>query len=82
MRVAGVSFVVDCGVRYKGSSPLPDLSQLAGKPVDAILMPHAHMDHSGGLPVLSEACPGAPIYATPPTIDLIGILVDEGIIRR
>ena len=29
VRVAGTAFVVDCGVRYSGSSPLPDLSRLA-----------------------------------------------------
>jgi Cft2 family RNA processing exonuclease len=48
VRVAGRAFVVDCGVRYSGSSPLPDLSMLADTRVDAILMTHAHMDHSGG----------------------------------
>ncbi len=79
VRVAGVTFVVDCGVRYSGSSPLPDLSQLAGIRVDAILVTHAHMDHSGGLPVLAEACPGAPVFATPPTIDLVGILLRDSV---
>ena len=79
IRVAGVNFVVDCGVRYSGSSPLPDLSQLADTRVDAILVTHAHMDHTGGLPVLAEACPGAPVFATPPTIDLVGILLRDSL---
>ena len=79
VKVAGVSFVVDCGVRYSGSSPLPDLSMLAEERVDAVLMTHAHMDHSGGLPVLAEACPGAPVFATPPTMDLIGILLRDAL---
>lgn len=79
IRVAGSTFVVDCGVRYSGSSPLPDLSLLAEMPVDAILVTHAHMDHSGGLPVLADACPGAPVFATPPTIDLIGILLRDSL---
>lgn len=79
VRVPGASFVVDCGVRYSGSSPLPDLSQLAGTRVDAILVTHAHMDHSGGLPILAEACPGAPVLATAPTIDLIGILLRDSL---
>ncbi len=79
VRVAGAAFVVDCGVRYSGSSPLPDLSLLADARVDAILVTHAHMDHSGGLPVLAEACPGAPVFATPPTIDLVGILLRDSL---
>lgn len=79
VRAAGAAFVVDCGVRYSGASQLPDLSQLVNVPVDAILVTHAHMDHSGGLPVLAEACPGAPVFATPPTIDLISILLRDSL---
>ncbi len=79
VRVPGANFVVDCGVRYSGSSPLPDLSQLADTRIDAILLTHAHMDHSGGLPVLAEACPGAPVFATAPTIDLVGILLRDSL---
>ncbi|MBM4090660.1 MAG: MBL fold metallo-hydrolase [Planctomycetes bacterium] len=79
VRVAGAAFVIDCGVRYSGSSPLPDLSLLADTRVDAVLVTHAHMDHSGALPILAEACPGAPVFATPPTIDLVAILLRDAL---
>ncbi|MFO7905705.1 MAG: MBL fold metallo-hydrolase [Pirellulaceae bacterium] len=79
VRVPGATFVVDCGVRYSGSQPLPDLSLLHDIRVDAILVTHAHMDHSGSLPVLAEACPAAPVLATPPTIDLLGILLRDSL---
>ena len=79
IRVAGSTFLVDCGVRYSGPSPLPDLSPLAEARPDAILLTHAHMDHSGGLPVAADACPGAPVLATPPTIDLVGILLRDSV---
>jgi Cft2 family RNA processing exonuclease/dsRNA-specific ribonuclease len=79
IRVGDTALVVDCGVRYAGSSPLPDLAPLAETPVDAVLLTHAHMDHSGGLPVIMEACSGAPVLATPPTIDLVAILLKDAL---
>ena len=79
IRVGGTALVVDCGVRYAGSSALPDLAPLADVAVDAVLVTHAHMDHCGGLPVLSEACLGAPVLATPPTIDLVAILLQDAL---
>jgi Cft2 family RNA processing exonuclease/dsRNA-specific ribonuclease len=79
VRAAGAAFLVDCGVRYGGPSPLPDLASLADTRLDAILLTHAHMDHSGGLPVVAEAALGAPVLATPPTIDLVGILLRDSL---
>ncbi len=79
VRVADVTLLIDCGVRYSGPSPLPDLSPLAGVALDAILLTHAHMDHCGGLPVAAEANPGAPVLATSPTIDLVSILLRDSL---
>jgi Cft2 family RNA processing exonuclease/dsRNA-specific ribonuclease len=79
VRVGDTSLVVDCGVRYAGPSALPDLAPLAETPVDAVLVTHAHMDHSGGLPVIAEACHGAAVLATPPTIDLVTILLQDAL---
>ncbi len=71
--------LLDCGMRMKGDS-LPDLStvQDAGG-VDAIVLSHAHMDHSGSLPVLSEAFPAARLYLTPPTLALIRVLLYDSL---
>jgi Cft2 family RNA processing exonuclease/dsRNA-specific ribonuclease len=66
--------LVDCGVRFRTDRPLPDLDELSGLSLDAIVLTHAHSDHSGALPVLHDAFPGTPIYMTPPTADLVGIL--------
>ncbi len=79
VRAGGVTLVIDCGVRYCGPSPLPDLSLLSASSIDAVLLTHAHMDHSGGLPVLAEAAPGAPVFATAPTIDLVKILLRDAL---
>ncbi|HEX2956265.1 MAG TPA: MBL fold metallo-hydrolase [Chitinispirillaceae bacterium] len=75
VQIGETRLVVDCGIRMNAPErPLPDLSVLSDRNVDAILLTHAHTDHSGGLPVLCDAFPMAPVYATPPTIDLVSIL--------
>jgi Cft2 family RNA processing exonuclease len=74
------SIVVDCGIRPgNNKSPLPDLSILNGKSPDAIILSHAHTDHSGALPVLAEYFPHTPIFTTPPTIDLTTILLNDSL---
>jgi Cft2 family RNA processing exonuclease/dsRNA-specific ribonuclease len=74
VQVAETSLLIDCGVRFRKGQALPDLDQLTGKRLDAILVTHAHSDHTGALPVVHEAFPTAPIHLTPPTADLVAIL--------
>ncbi len=74
LEVAGTAVVVDCGVRFRAERNLPDLDMLSGRRIDAVVLTHAHSDHSGALPLLHEAFPDAPIYTTPPTADLVAIL--------
>ena len=74
LQVADTSILIDCGVRFKTGNALPDLNQLTGKHLDAIVVTHAHSDHTGALPVAHEAYPETPIYLTPPTQDLVTIL--------
>jgi metallo-beta-lactamase family protein len=45
--------------------------------VDAIVLSHAHLDHSGYLPRLVKAGYRGPVFATPPTIDLLGLVLPD-----
>lgn len=74
VEVAGTSILIDCGVRFRAGQNLPDLDALTGRKLDAVVVTHAHSDHTGALAVVHAAFPDAPLYLTPPTLDLVGIL--------
>lgn len=79
----GRRVLIDCGIRpspksHGGLAPdqLPHLSQLEGGSgrLDAILVTHAHTDHTGALELVVERFPDVPVYATAPTLALTRIL--------
>lgn len=72
--------LVDCGM-FQGMSDIrrrnwEDLPFLAHN-VNAVLLTHAHIDHSGYLPALMKRGFGGPIYATKATIELCRILLPD-----
>ncbi|MBF0501909.1 MAG: MBL fold metallo-hydrolase [Candidatus Riflebacteria bacterium] len=74
--------LVDCGIRMSGDSDasrLPDLSQLNDAKPDAVILTHAHMDHSGALPLLLASMPKVPLYLTPPTGRLLHVLFADAL---
>ena len=77
---SGFQVLVDCGLfqgqkewRERNWQPLP----IRAREIDAVILTHAHLDHSGWLPRLVREGYTGPIYATPPTIDLCGILLPD-----
>lgn len=44
---------------------------------DAVVLTHAHLDHSGRLPLLARSGATGPIYATPATIDVVALLLAD-----
>ncbi len=73
--------VLDCGMHPKedGEMALPLLSRLAGRPVDALLLSHAHLDHVGSLPVLMRQRPQARIFMTEPTAAIGAALLHNSV---
>lgn len=78
----GRRVLVDCGM-FQGSRTLErlNLEPFAFDPrdVDAVIVTHAHIDHSGLLPKLAAQGYAGPIWCTPPTRDLLEhMLADAG----
>ena len=79
LQLDGKNIALDCGIRM-GEDSLPDF-QIIDRygSVDCIVLSHAHMDHSGALPVLSREYPNARIYMTHATKDLARILLYDSL---
>jgi metallo-beta-lactamase family protein len=69
--------LLDCGV-FQGSSELKlkNWSRPAFDPatLDAVILTHAHIDHTGYVPRLAKQGFSGPVYVTPPTAGLLGYL--------
>lgn len=82
----GARVLVDCGL-FQGLKQLR-LRNWSKPPfdpasLDAVLLSHAHLDHSGYLPALVRGGFSGPVYCTPPTRALCQILLpDSGRIQE
>ena len=53
--------LIDTGMSFSSKSILQTASNL-GKPIQRIILTHAHEDHVGGLDQLKQALPNVPVY--------------------
>lgn len=72
--------IVDCGL-FQGPRSLEALNvdpfDFAVAGLDAVILTHAHLDHSGLLPKLARAGFRGPIWCTPATADLLQHLLRD-----
>jgi len=71
--------LIDCGNKpgSNGETPYLDIPEAFGagtNGIDAVVLTHAHLDHSALVPLLFEYGYDGPIYCTEPTRDLMGLL--------
>lgn len=78
LAAAGQRVLVDCGM-FQGLKALRDMNWEAPrfdpKKLDAVLLTHAHIDHTGYLPRLTKLGYRRPVYCTPATRELLEVLL-------
>jgi len=80
LTVNGARVLLDCGLfqgkrkeAFERNRSLPfDAARL-----DAVVLSHAHIDHSGNLPTLRRRGYRGPVFATPATVDLCDIMLRD-----
>jgi len=80
VEAAGRKLLVDCGL-FQGTSELKDRNwkplPVDPETIDYAVLTHAHLDHTGWLPVLVRDGYRGPIFANPATIELTEILLKD-----
>ena len=77
-RSAGV--LIDCGM-FQGGLHSEELDRgplgTEHARLDSVLLTHAHLDHTGRLPLLARSGFTGPIFATPATIEMTGLILRD-----
>ncbi len=80
IEAAGARFAVDCGM-HQGNPAIEERNRQTAlyRPteIDFVLLTHAHIDHSGLLPRLASEGFNGTIYCTPPTLDLVSLMLED-----
>ena len=71
--------LIDCGVNPGARTPAEayprlDWANISLDELDAVVIGHAHLDHTGFLPVLTKYGYKGPIYCTEPTLPMMNLI--------
>jgi metallo-beta-lactamase family protein len=73
------SILVDCGL-FQGGKKAEALNRppaSAKQRLDAVLITHGHLDHTGRLPLLARRGHRPPVFATPATLDMTALILRD-----
>lgn len=73
------SVLVDCGM-FQGGKAAEALNRpptTARQKLDAVLVTHGHLDHTGRLPLLAKRGHRVPVFATPATIEMASLILRD-----
>ena len=81
--IAGARLLLDVGIRVGSGAghPLPQLALLTAPP-DAVIITHAHTDHTGALPVVVPQIGEALIHMTTASLHLVEVLQGDAVRAR
>lgn len=77
LEVNGKKLLVDCGMQQGQDEKEDQKLPFIAKDLDFVVLTHAHIDHSGRLPLLVKDGFRGKIYATKATCDLISIMLED-----
>jgi metallo-beta-lactamase family protein len=80
LQVGGKNILIECGLfQGRRKDTYEKNLQFAFDPakIDALVLTHAHIDHSGNIPNLVKHGFAGSIFATPPTVDLCKIMLRD-----
>lgn len=80
LSINGKKILLECGLFQGRRSDTYEKNKnfkFDPKEIDALILSHAHIDHSGNIPNLVKSGFDGPIYTTPATVDLCDIMLKD-----